>query len=53
MVAKVISIARGQFYYGWIIVAVGFTIGLVVVTFRLYSFGVFVKPVSDVWSIDQ
>ncbi|MDO8670080.1 MAG: MFS transporter, partial [Dehalococcoidia bacterium] len=47
MVSRVRSIARGQFYYGWVIVAVGFIIGLVMVTFRLYSFGVFVKPISE------
>lgn len=47
MVAKVVELTRGRFYYGWFIVAVGFIAQTMVTSMQGYAFGVFVKPMSD------
>ncbi|MDO8672192.1 MAG: hypothetical protein Q7O66_12305, partial [Dehalococcoidia bacterium] len=46
MAALVRSIARGRFYYGWVIVLVGFVTEFVLVSLRFYGLSLFVKPMS-------
>ncbi|MBI2863347.1 MAG: MFS transporter [Chloroflexi bacterium] len=47
MLAKAISVARGQFYFGWVIVAVGFVIQFFLGGFQGWGFGLFFKPMSE------
>ncbi len=47
MAARVMSIARGRFYYGWAIVAVGFVIEFFFVSLRSYGAGLFLKPMTQ------
>ncbi|MBI2863350.1 MAG: MFS transporter [Chloroflexi bacterium] len=47
MLAKAISVARGQFYFGWVIVAVGFTSQFLVQGVNGWGFGLFFKPMSE------
>lgn len=47
MLTKVVSIARGRFYYGWKIVGVGFVGNFLLTGVQAYVFGVFFKPMSE------
>ncbi|MDO8672709.1 MAG: MFS transporter, partial [Dehalococcoidia bacterium] len=46
MAALIRSILRERFYYGWVIVAVGFATEFVLVSLRFYGLSLFVKPMS-------
>ncbi|MBI2865094.1 MAG: MFS transporter [Chloroflexi bacterium] len=47
MLVRAISIARGQFYYGWIIVAVGFVTMFLVQGVQTWGLSLFFKPMSE------
>ncbi|MBI2863348.1 MAG: MFS transporter [Chloroflexi bacterium] len=47
MLTKAISVARGQFYFGWVIVAVCFATQFMVQGVQTWGLGLFFKPVSE------
>ncbi|MDO8670081.1 MAG: MFS transporter [Dehalococcoidia bacterium] len=47
MVARAVAMTRGRFFYGWMIVAIGFISEAVLVSLRTYGFGVFFKPMTE------